>query len=69
MVDAVNKCWNCGLPGHAVKNCRKPKNQEMINKNRAAFKIAKRNRHNGNGGSRNGNGGGTGKGGGSDSNK
>lgn len=34
-------CWNCGQEGHGLKECTKPKNNELIEKRRKAFKDAK----------------------------
>ena len=59
IIQAVNKCWNCGETGHGVGQCKKPKDQARIEKNRKAFQDAKRansNNNNSNGGGSSGSG-------------
>jgi hypothetical protein len=34
-------CWNCGMEGHTLKECPRPSNPTLVEKNKQAFKIAK----------------------------
>jgi hypothetical protein len=34
-------CWNCGKPGHDLCLCPEPRNQDCIDKARAAFRKSK----------------------------
>jgi len=52
IVEAVDSCWNCNAKGHKSKECTKPKNKALFEKNYKAFKEAKRN--NGRNGGQNG---------------
>jgi hypothetical protein len=52
IVEAVDICWNCNGKGHRSKECTKPKNKALFEKNFKAFKEAKRN--NGRNGGQNG---------------
>jgi Zinc knuckle len=35
-------CWNCGGEGHTLKDCPKPTNQTMVEKNKKEFRDAKK---------------------------
>jgi hypothetical protein len=37
IVDQVHKCWNCNGDDHQAKQCPKPKNKDLYNKNQKAF--------------------------------
>lgn len=39
-------CWNCGQEGHGLKECTKPKNNELIEKRRKAFRDSKNKKKN-----------------------
>ena len=48
IVQAVSVCWNCGESGHRVGECKKPRDQKTIDKNKKAFMEAKKNSSNNN---------------------
>ena len=38
----ITSCWNCGREGHALSDCKKPKNNELIEKRRNAYREARK---------------------------
>ncbi len=52
-------CWNCGKPGHSVRECKEPRNQDKIDKSLEQYREKKKkgwdnNRNTGSGGRGNG---------------
>ena len=44
-------CWNCGKPGHDLRSCPEPRNQDRIDKAKASFRENKKSGSSNSGGS------------------